>query len=219
MINDELDERMNDDLMSRCSGKGLLSAIVGVVILVGMVCPSWAGERRRHTREERWILGKVSPSLNMLLGPSFHLPLADHETRFTLDVELGLRYGFASSRGREVVGSLWPVVGYSLDTGVLAGGHLFSAGMGLALHASRIAGALSFQVRFLVGSAGDQMGAMGVRSGLRYELLIGFFAVEISHQLLFVRGQSIHGVRLVFGVDLVEWFRMATEAISSHLAK
>jgi hypothetical protein len=166
------------------------------------------------SRAERWLHGKLTPSIVVQSGPSFNLPLADHRVRYTLDVELGFRYGFAAHRRLGLVGGLRPVVGYSFDTGELAGGHLFAAGVGLGLHSRRLIGALSLQLRFLVGRAGDHPRALGFRTGLRYELFMGFFSLALNYQVLRLPGQTVHGFRLVLGVDFVDWVRLGMEALN-----
>ena len=55
-------------------------------------------------------------------------------------------------------------------------------------------------------SAGEDLGA-GARTGFRFEVGAGMFAVGLAHQVLLIEGAQEHSFRLTFGLDLAQWIR------------
>jgi len=146
-------------------------------------------------------------SLALAMGPSGSwVPGVESGTAFTLDLELGLRMPFALLRGRPI--ALWPTIGYSYDSHGVAGGHRFAGGLGLSVFTPGLAFGATAASRFLAGTVGETH-ALGVRSGLRLEVFLGIFSIDVAHEALYVE-RTIHDLRVTFGVDFVSWYRIFT---------
>ncbi len=137
--------------------------------------------------------------LRIAMGPAWHLSELseqfDADAHFNLDLVGTVRVTF----GRDMRGvTLYPELGYTYDD-LASGGHLAAFGLGLGYGHPWIS--VGWVPRFVVGGlAGDL--ALGLRHGLVADLGMGIFCLELSHQVLWAGGETVHDLRLNFGIDL-----------------
>jgi hypothetical protein len=164
------------------------------------------GEREGRATGITYPGRMILVSASLALGPGWNGVEGSERTRsFTFDAELGLRMPFAMIARRAI--ALWPTFGYSYDGDGALGGHRLVGGLGLTVFLTRnlLLGATAAS-RVVWGSVGETR-ELGVRSGLRLELFLGMLALDVAHQALFA-ARTIHGVRVTFGIDLMNWLRV-----------
>lgn len=136
------------------------------------------------------------PSLRLGLGANFH-PGQEQIAGFALDLSVGARLSLDPHR---VHLGFIPEIGYSYSNGDDVGGHVFTAGLGFWITGNAFVGGTVFAT-FLVGRRAGETD-VGLRAGLRGELLLGTLGLELAYELRGGWADTLHSVHLVFTIDI-----------------
>jgi len=180
--------------------KPLLAMLGAVLSLSMMVLPfkTWGQELEEEQNEEeveRRLALRLLPLLRVGLGPGV-TPRQQQVVRLDCDVAVAAR--FNTLPGRELRFELVPELGYAFHSGEGLGGHYGTIGFGFRVGTIWVAG--STVTSALLGASQGSFD-VGIRAGLRLEVVLGLFGLEIAYESRNLEDEPFHGLHVVVTFD------------------